>query len=449
MNTATELGTGNIASLLRKYAIPSIIAMTASSLYNMVDSIFIGQGVGAYAISGLAVTFPLMNLSAAFGAMVGVGASTLISVRLGQKDYSTAQRVLGNVLILNIVIGIIFTIVSLLFLDPILYFFGASENTITYARDYMEIILLGNVVTHLYLGLNAVLRASGHPRRSMYATIFTVALNTILDPLFIFVFDWGIKGAAIATILAQTLALCWQLRLFSNKNELLHFHSGIYKLKRKIVIDTLSIGMAPFMMNTAACFIVILVNNTLYQYQGDLAIGAYGIINRLAFLFLMIMMGLNQGMQPIAGYNYGAQNFDRLFKVFRLTAICAISVSTSGFLMAMLIPYEAVGIFTNDETLIELSVYGLQVSMAAFAVIGFQIVTTNFFQSIGMAGKAIFLSLTRQVIFLIPLLLILPHIWGVTGVWLSQSVSDLLAFLQAIVMMHLQIKKFKREGHLL
>jgi putative MATE family efflux protein len=447
MNTATELGTGNIATLLRKYAIPSIIAMTASSLYNMVDSIFIGQGVGAYAISGLAVTFPFMNLSAAFGAMVGVGASTLISVRLGQRDYATAQKVLGNVLVLNVVIGLIFTIISLLFLDEILYFFGASDNTIGYARDYMEIILLGNVITHIYLGLNAVMRASGHPRRSMYATIFTVVLNTILDPLFIFVFDWGIKGAAIATILAQALALCWQIYLFSDQKELLHFHRGIYRLKSKIVKETLTIGLAPFMMNTAACFIVILVNNTLYRYEGDLAIGAYGIINRLAFLFLMVMMGLNQGMQPIAGYNYGAQRIDRLFKVFRLTATCAITVSTAGFLMAMLIPRVAVGVFTNDESLTELSVFGLQVSMAAFPVIGYQIVTSNFFQSIGMAGKAILLSLTRQVIFLIPLLIILPHLWGVTGVWAAQSVSDFLAFLMAVFMMRHQIKAFKKQGY--
>lgn len=447
MNTAIELGTGNIASLLRKYAIPSIIAMTASSLYNMVDSIFIGQGVGAYAISGLAVTFPLMNLSAAFGAMVGVGASTLISVRLGQKDYFTAQKVLGNVLILNIVIGILFTIFSLLFLDDILYFFGASDNTISYARDYMEIILMGNVITHLYLGLNAVMRASGHPRRSMYATIFTVVLNTILDPLFIFVFDWGIRGAAIATIIAQALALTWQLYLFSNQKELLHFHKGIYRLKTKIVKDTLTIGLAPFMMNTAACFIVILVNNTLYRYEGDLAIGAYGIINRLAFLFLMVMMGFNQGMQPIAGYNYGAGHIDRLFKVFRLTTICACTVSTAGFLMAMIIPRLAVGIFTNDTSLIDLSVFGLQVSMAAFPVIGYQIVTSNFFQSIGMAGKAILLSLTRQVIFLIPLLIVLPHLWGVTGVWAAQSASDFLAFIMAFVMMQHQIKVFKKQGY--
>ena len=240
-SAALELGTERIRKLLVQYAVPAIIAMTASSLYNMVDSIFIGHGVGPLAISGLALTFPLMNLAAAFGSLVGVGAATLISMRLGQRDYETAQRVLGNVLVLNLIIGIAFGLVALLFLDPILYFFGASEATIGYAREYMTVILLGNVVTHMYLGLNSVLRASGHPRKSMYATINTVVINTILDPLFIFGFGWGIRGAAIATVLAQVISLVWQLRILSNKQELLHFRRGIYRLRKKIVRDMLCV----------------------------------------------------------------------------------------------------------------------------------------------------------------------------------------------------------------
>lgn len=258
--TPTALGTENIGKLLMQYAVPAIIAMTASSLYNMVDSIFIGHGVGPMAISGLALTFPLMNLAAAFGSLVGVGASTLISVKLGQRDYQTAQRVLGNVLVLNILLGVGFTLVVMPFLDPILYFFGGSDETVPYARDYMEIILLGNAVTHLYLGLNSVLRSAGHPQKAMYATIATVVINTILDPLFIYGLDMGIRGAAVATILAQIIALMWQFRLFSNRDELLHFHRGIFRLKRKIVFDSLAIGMSPFLMNVAACFIVILIN---------------------------------------------------------------------------------------------------------------------------------------------------------------------------------------------
>ena len=259
-SAALELGTERIRKLLVQYAVPAIIAMTASSLYNMVDSNFIGHGVGPLAISGLALTFPLMNLAAAFGSLVGVGAATLISMRLGQRDYETAQRVLGNVLVLNLIIGIAFGLAALLFLDPILYFFGASEATIGYAREYMTVILLGNVVTHMYLGLNSVLRASGHPRKSMYATSNSVVSNTILDPLFIFVFGWGIRGAAIATVLAQVIALIWQFHILSDKSELLHFRRGIYRLKGKLVRNVLAIGMSPFLMNLAACFIVILIN---------------------------------------------------------------------------------------------------------------------------------------------------------------------------------------------
>lgn len=441
--TPTALGTEKIGKLLMQYAIPAIIAMTASSLYNMVDSIFIGHGVGTMALSALALTFPLMNLGAAFGALVGVGAATLISVKLGQKDYDTAQRVLGNVFVLNILLGLAFTVIVFPFLNPILYFFGGSDETVEYARQFMEIILLGNVVTHLYLGLNAVLRASGHPKQAMYATIATVAINTILAPIFIFMFDWGIRGAAIATVSAQVIALLWQLKQFNNANELLHFRRGIFRLKRKIVFDSLAIGMSPFLMNLAACLIVILINQGLKKYGGDLAIGAFGIVNRLVFIVVMIVMGLNQGMQPIAGYNFGAKLYDRVNKVLKLTIIYATCVTTFGFLVGMLAPNLVVGIFTSDAELTELSATGLRITVMFFPIIGFQMVTSNFFQSIGMAGKAIFLSLTRQMLILLPCLLILPHFFGVAGVWYSMPVSDLLASLIALVMLVYQFRKFK------
>jgi putative MATE family efflux protein len=441
--TPTALGTESIGKLLMQYAVPAIIAMTASSLYNMVDSIFIGHGVGTMALSALALTFPLMNLGAAFGALVGVGAATLISVKLGQKDYDTAQRVLGNVFVLNILLGLAFTVIVFPFLNPILYFFGGSDETVEYARQFMEIILLGNVVTHLYLGLNAVLRASGHPEQAMYATIATVAINTILAPIFIFMFDWGIRGAAIATVSAQVIALLWQLKQFNNANELLHFRRGIFRLKRKIVFDSLAIGMSPFLMNLAACLIVILINQGLKKYGGDLAIGAFGIVNRLVFIVVMIVMGLNQGMQPIAGYNFGAKLYDRVNKVLKLTIIYATCVTTFGFLVGMLAPNLVVGIFTSDAELTELSATGLRITVMFFPIIGFQMVTSNFFQSIGMAGKAIFLSLTRQMLILLPCLLILPHFFGVAGVWYSMPVSDLLASLIALVMLVYQFRKFK------
>lgn len=441
----TALGTESIGKLLRQYAVPAIIAMTAASLYNMVDSIFIGQGVGPLAISGLALTFPLMNLAAAFGSLVGVGAATLISVKLGQRDYDTAQRVLGNVVVLNVLLGSLFALLVWPFLTEILHFFGGSDATVGYARDYMEIILLGNVVTHLYFGLNAVLRASGHPRQAMYATVATVLLNTALDPLFIYGFGMGIRGAAVATVLAQVCSLVWQVSLFSRPTELLHFHRGVFRLRRKIVFDSLAIGMSPFLMNTAACLIVILINQGLNRYGGDLAVGAYGIVNRLAFVVVMIVMGLNQGMQPIAGYNYGARLYPRVTRVLLLTIAAATCVTTLGFLAGMLAPRLVVSIFTTDGELVELAARGLRITVIFFPIIGFQMVTSNFFQSIGMAGKSILLSLSRQMLILLPALLILPHFFGVWGVWYSLPVSDLLASLIAGTLLIIQFRKFKQS----
>jgi putative MATE family efflux protein len=424
--------------------------MTASSLYNIVDSVFIGQGVGPLAISGLALTFPLMNLSAAFGAMVGVGASTLISVKLGQKDYGTAQNVLGNVVTLNLIIGLAFGFICLLLLDPILYFFGASDDTISYARDYMEIILWGNVFTHSYLGLNAVLRSAGHPRQAMMATIATVLINTVLDYLFIYPFGWGIRGAAFATVLAQIIILIWQFKIFSNKNELLHLRRGIYKLKSRIVKETLAIGMSPFLMNLAACLVVLFINKGLKEYGGDLAIGAYGIVNRIIFFFIMIVIGLNQGMQPIAGFNFGARQYDRMMRVMKLTMIAATCVTTTGFLIGELCPGVVVSAFTTDEDLKQLAIQGMRIVVAVFPIVGSQMVTTNFFQSVGMASKSIFLSLTRQLLFLLPCLYILPPImdaWmgdGALGVWMSIPTADLLSTIIALWMMVYQLKKFRK-----
>ena len=447
-----ELGTERIRKLLMQYAVPAVVAMTASSLYNMVDSIFIGHGVGPLAISGLALTFPLMNLAAAFGSLVGVGAATLISMRLGQRDYATAQRVLGNVVMLNLLLGVGFGLVALLFLDPILYFFGASDATIGYAREYMTVILLGNVITHMYLGLNSVLRASGHPRKAMYATINTVIINTILDPIFIYGFGWGIRGAAIATVLAQIISLVWQFRLLSDRSELIHFRRGIYRLRRRIVRDVISIGMSPFLMNLTACFIVILINKGLKTYGGDLMIGAYGIVNRLAFVFVMIVMGVNQGMQPIAGYNFGAQQYDRVLRVLKLTIVCAVGITTAGFLVGEFAPRLAVSLFTSDEELIRLSVEGMRIVFVFFPIIGFQMVATNFFQSIGMAGKAIFMSLSRQLLFLMPGLIFLPRFFEVStpwdgswGVWCAMPLSDFLATVVAFFMLTHQLRKFRAE----
>lgn len=444
-----ELGTKPVGRLLMQYAMPAIIAMTASSLYNMVDSIFIGQGVGPMAISGLALTFPFMNLSAAFGAAVGVGASTCISVKLGQRDYSTAQNILGNTITLNLIIGVLFSIVSLLFLDTILYFFGASDQTIPYARDYMVIILLGNVFSHMYFGMNAVLRAAGKPRHAMYATMFTVIMNTMLDPLFIYTLGLGISGAAYATILSQMIALTWQIWLFADRSQLLHLCKGTYRLRKAIVRNIIGIGMSPFLMNVCACIVVIFINKGLLQYGGDLTVGAYGIANRTAFVFVMVVMGINQGMQPIAGYNYGARNTARLMKTLKLSMLAATVVTTSGFLVAEFIPELCARMFTPDEQLIGLAAHGLRIIMATFPIVGYQMVVTNFFVSIGMAKTSIFLSMSRQMLFLFPLLLLLPLEFGVNGVWMSMPISDTLSALVTLWFMVRYMNKMKNENQTL
>lgn len=442
-NIPTELGTEKIGKLLRKYAIPAIIAMTASSLYNIADSIFIGHGVGPYAISGLALTFPIMNLAAAFGSLVGVGASTLTSMLLGQRDYDNAKKVLGNVVILNVILGLSFTAISLAFLDPLLYFFGASENTIAYAREYMVIILAGNVVTHMYFGLNALLRSSGHPKQAMAATILTVVLNCVLDVLFIFVFDMGIRGAAIATVLSQVISLIWQIVIFSNKKELIHFQKRIFKLQGKIVKDSLVIGLAPFLMNSVSCIVVIIINKQLGKYGGDLAIGAYGIVNRIIFLFIMIVMGLNQGMQPIAGYNFGARQNDRVLQVLKKTILYATITMTAGFLICESFPYFVVSAFTSDEELINHAAVGLRIVMLTFPFLGFQMSVSSFFQSIGKPGRAIFISLSRQLIFLIPFLYIMPLFLEIKGVWYSFPLADIASITTAAILFFTFIKKFK------
>lgn len=444
-NSPLILGTEPIGKLLTQYAIPAIIAMTASSLYNMADSIFIGHGVGPLGIAGLALTFPLMNLAAAFGSLVGVGASTLVSVKLGQKDYDGANDVLGNVFMLNLIMGIAFSVVFLAFLDPVLYFFGASDQTISYARDYMRIILYGNVITHMYLGLNSVLRSSGYPKMAMFATLLSVVVNCLLNPLFIFVLDWGIKGAAWATVFSQLLSLIGQLIHFARPSQLLHFHKGIYKLHKELVEGIISIGMSPFLMNLCSCLIVLLINWGLKEHGGDMAIGAYGIVNRIVFLFAMIIMGFNQGMQPIAGYNYGARQYHRVIDVTKLTTLWGVGVATTGFLICHLFPEFIVGFFTTDEELTSAAVYGLHIVFAVFPIVGFQMVSTNFFLSVGLSRTAIFLSLTRQMLFLVPCLIVLPRIWGTFGVWVSIPIADLTATIVTAIVLIRQFRKFRQQ----
>lgn len=448
-NQFNVLGEKPVGSLLMEYAIPAIVAMAASSIYNIIDGIFIGQGVGPNAIMGLALTGPIMSLTAAFGAMVGVGASTLMSVRLGQKDYDTARRILGNVVIMNTAMGLSLGLVLQLFLSPILRFFGASDQTLPYAHDFMTVILAGNVVTHLYLGLNALLRSTNRPRHAMYATFGTVAINCLLAPLFIFVLGWGIRGAAAATISAQFIMLLWQLRLFSRKSDMIHLERSIMRLHPRIVRESLVIGLPPVLINLCACMVAIIVTRSMAQYGGDIAVGSFGITNRLALFVVMVVIGLNQGMQPIAGYNFGAQKYDRLIAVVKKAIIFATAITTTGFVVGTFFATPCVTLFAKDSPeLIEQASHGLRIVVMFFPLIGTQIVSTAFFQSIGYAGKSIFLSLTRQLLFLLPALLLLPHVFSnpLEGVWHAMPVADALACLLALTMLWREIKKFKREA---
>ena len=445
----TELGTQSIRSLLMKYALPGIIAMTASSLYNMVDSIFIGHGVGAMALSGLTVAKPFMDICAAFGTLVGVGASSLVAIKLGEKDYRSANDVLANVILLNVLLGALVMAVGLYWLDPILYAFGASDVTIAYARDYMEIILWGNILTHIYYGLNSMLRSIGHPKIAMYATIVAVVTNIILDPIFIFVLDMGVRGAALATIISQLVSVIIELVIFLNPKEVIYFHRGIWRLKRDITMRALGIGTAPFLMHLAACFVVIVLNNQLKRYGGDMAIATFGMTNRFMFFFAMVVMGLNQGMQPIVGYNYGAKLFDRMVRALKLTAMCATCVMGILWLFGLVWPEGFIRLFTHDELLIAQSVAPARVMLCTMVMVGFPMVVGNFYTSIGMSGKAIFLSLTRQVILLIPCILCLPllfqqlNITPIWGVWWSLPICDALAAILAAIVLNRDMRKFR------
>ena len=433
---------------------PAIIAQVAASLYNIVDSIFVGQGVGPMAITGLALTMPMMNLTAAFGAMVGAGSAALTSIRLGQGNKAAAENILGNVVLLNVVLGVVLMVFGLYYLDELLYFFGASEQSIPYAREYMRIILYGNVITHMFHGLNCMLRVAGYPNKAMVITIISVVLNGVLDAVFIMWLKWGIAGSAWATVISQLVSLAIQLVHFSRPDSFLRFRSGIFKFRWDIVRGIIGVGMAPFMIQSCACVVVILVNTKLREWGGDLSIGAYGIANRVAFLFTMVVMGLTQGMQPIVGYNYGARKYDRVISTLWMTVGWAVATTTFGFLVCELFPYQVVRMFVSEDgtgdatTLIEASARGLRLLVMMLPIVGFNIVAGNFFQHIGKPKRAILLSVSRQLLFIVPLLFVLPPVLGGDGVWYSIPIADFASTVLAAVLLWLQLRKLKENPSL-
>ena len=469
-NNTVSLGTDSLGKLLARYAIPAIIAMASSSLYHIIDSIFIGHGVGGFAISGMAITLPIMNISAAFGAMVGVGAAARISIRLGEGNKRAAEQILGNAVMLNMVLGISIMLIFLIFLDPILLFFSggdAGEETLQYAREFMRVIMFGNIITHLYLGLNEQLRASGYPRKAMYIMILSMVICTILNPLFIFGFGWGVQGSAFATVISQTICLLIQIHHYTSKSSFLRFKRESFRFKRSIIINIVSIGMAPFILNVCASLVTRFMNTVLLQYGGtgaddviqaatfdgnvgDVYVGAYGIMNRVILLFIMVANGFNQGMQPIVGYNYGAKQYGRVLKTLKYTAICATCVTTFAFAIGMLFPQYVAALFVEggnsaaDQAMIKVVEQGLSIAMIMFPLVGFQIVAGGFFQYIGRAPMAMLLSATRQLLFLLPLLLTLTPKFGAVGAWMSMPIADSASVLVATTLLIIQVRKLKR-----
>ena len=467
MSKTLSLGTDNIGKLLFNYATPAIIAMASSSLYHLIDSAFVGHGVGGAAIAGMAITMPIMNIGAAFGAMVGVGAGARISLRLGEGNKAAAEKTLCNAVILNIIIGLSIMVFMLTFLDEILVLFSggkASAETLAYAKDFMKIILLGNVTMHLYLGMNDMIRSSGNPRKSMAIMLTSVAVNLMLNPLFIFVFKWGIQGSAAATVIAQFVSFTIALSHFCSKRSFLHFKREAFYFDWKIVGNILSIGLAPFLMNICASAVVAFVNTAMLNYGGtgihdivpremgaaDLYVGAYGIVNRIVLLFIMVVMGLNQGMQPIVGYNYGAKNFARVRKVVYMTICCGVVIATLGFILGESIPHIIARAFVDssqggdDKLIVDAATQGMRLVLTVFPLVGFQIVVGGFFQYIGKAPLAIFVSLTRQLLFLLPLLWFLPRQLGAYGVWISMPIADTASILLAVILFVRQIRKIKQ-----
>ena len=439
------LGRGDIKKLLAQYSLPAIIGMVVTSLYHIVDSIFIGHGIGAVALSGMAVTFPIMNIVVAFSTLIGVGGATLTSIRLGEKDEENARSILGHVAIVNTVNGTVLAVAALIFLDPILRLFGASETLLPYARDFLSVYLIGLPIGFVFIGLNNIMRVTGYPQKAMLSSFLTVAVNIALAPIFIFVFDWDMKGVALATVLSQLVGLIWVLIHFFDKESLIHFDRKGFKLSSKTVLNMMAIGVSPFLMNLTSSLVVSIINFGLMEHGGDLAVGAYGIINRFLFLFGMIVIGLTMGMQPIVGYNYGAKQMERSFRALKYTIIASVLIMTFGLLISQLFPGIIMGMFTSDAELLGISTRGLRITTVLFPVIAVQMVISNFFQSVGKAKIAVFLSLTRQLIFLFPFLLILPRYFGLDGVFMSMPAADLIAFVVTILKFAYQYKRMKMQ----
>ncbi|WP_017415026.1 MATE family efflux transporter [Clostridium tunisiense] len=448
MDRTMELGQGSVGKLLLKFSIPAIIGMIVNALYNIVDRIFIGQipgGVGELALSGVTVTFPMSTVIMAFGMLVGIGSAALISIRLGQQKKDEAEKILGNALMLVIIILVALAIITFPFLDKLLVAFGASEKILPYAKEYIQIIIAGGVIQNIGFGLNAAIRSEGNPKIAMLTMLLGAITNTVLDPIFIFVFDMGVAGAAIATVIAQLASTIWVLYHFTKGKSTLKLRKENFKLDKEIIKSIFAIGMSPFFMQLAASLVGVISNNALLTHGGDFAIGAMGVISSVAMMCLMPVFGINQGSQPIIGYNYGAKNYKRVKKAWMLAVIAAVAITTTGFLVVELAAPSIIKIFNSNADLVAIGTHGIRIYLSMLPVIGFQVISTNYFQAVGKAKISMFLSLVRQVIVLIPLLLILPPIFGLNGVWISGPTSDAVASIITVFFVMRELKELKQQ----
>lgn len=443
-NKELDFQTKKISKLVWDYALPGIVGTVVTALYNVIGRIFIGQGVGALAISGLAITFPVMNLTSSLGMLVGAGAAARISISLGKRDKETSEKILGNSLLLTVILNAVFITLLLIYLDPILRAFGASDLTLPYARDYLQIVLLGNVFVSLCYNFNAMMRSSGYPRKAMITMLIGAVFSVILTPIFLYGFDLGIKGVAWATVISMFIGMLFVMHHFLQESSMIRLRWRNIRLDRKIIDAIVSIGMSPFSMQVTASGVALLMNTSLLRYGGDLAVGAYGIINTVLMLFLMIIMGLNQGTQPIIGYNYGAGNLKRVRETLFYSFKIASLITVAGFLVGLFFPGLFAAAFTSDNELLEITGRGIRIAVAALPLVGFQIVSSSFFQSIGFAGKSIIQSLSRQLIFLVPGIILFPRLWGLDGLWIAMPVSDTLAALLSLYLLMIQLRHLKR-----
>jgi putative MATE family efflux protein len=439
-NRTERLGEYPVGKLLREFSIPAIIAMIANALYNVVDSIFVGRGVGSLALTAVTIALPIMIILMAFGMLIGIGATALISIKLGQQRRDEAEQILGVAFALAVALGILLSVVMLLFLDPILRFLGATPDVFIYAKQFTTVILIGATFQNISFGLNNVIRAEGNPMISMATMLFSAGVNTILNPLFIFVLHWGVIGSALATVTTQIIVSGYIIYHFTIGRSNLKLHKCNIRLKVDLIKKIAAIGLSPFLLQMAASVVLFIFNSNLLHYGGEMAVAAMGVINRCAMMLLMPLFGINQGAQPIIGYNYGAKKYDRVKKTLKLAALSATMICIFGFIVVEVFSHQIMSLFNKDAELIEIGTHGIRIFLLMLPIVGIQIIITNYFQSIGKASKAILLSLTRQVLFLIPLVMILPVFLGLDGIWAAGPISDFSSALLAILFLNKEFR---------